>query len=115
VVIVTASLMFLFGLIFCFNGGVYMFRLFDSSVPSWNQLLLGLLEVTLISYVYKIDLFMEVFREMNINMNRAVKAFWKVGSNSLSLNLILISDLLDVHHTTGLHHPPGGRYLQPRG
>lgn len=70
--------MFVFGLIFCFNGGVYMFRLFDSSVPSWNQLLLGLLEVTLISYVYKIDLFMEVFREMGIKMPRWVKAYWKV-------------------------------------
>ena len=71
--------MFLFGLIFCFNGGVYMFRLFDSSVPSWNQLLLGLLEVTLVSYVYKIDLFMEVFREMGIEMHRLVWGFWKVG------------------------------------
>ena len=81
VVVMTASIMFLFGLIFCFNGGVYMFRfiilhlfiielwlddhsssiesricqsemvfifrLFDSSVPSWNQLLLGLLEVSI--------------------------------------------------------------------
>jgi hypothetical protein len=27
VVVATASIMFLFGLIFCFNGGVYMFRL----------------------------------------------------------------------------------------
>ena len=79
VVVVTAALMFLLGLIFCFNGGVYMFRLFDSSVPSWNQLLLGLLEVTLISYVYKIDLFMEVFREMGIEMHRLVRGFWKVG------------------------------------
>jgi len=78
VVVATASIMFLFGLIFCFNGGVYMFRLFDSSVPSWNQLLLGLLEVTLISYVYKIDLFMEVFKEMGIKMHSGVKSFWKV-------------------------------------
>ena len=78
VVIITAGLMFLFGLIFCCHGSVFMFRLFDSSVPSWNQLLLGLLEITLVSYVYKIDLFLEVFAEMNIRMIPAVRTFWKV-------------------------------------
>ena len=32
----------------CYFEMVFIFRLFDSSVPSWNQLLLGLLEVTIL-------------------------------------------------------------------
>jgi len=100
VVVMTASIMFLFGLIFCFNGGVYMFRLFDSSVPSWNQLLLGLLEVTLISYVYKIDLFMEVFKEMGIKMHRGVKSFWKVCWLYIT-PLVFVTLLIDELYSLG--------------
>jgi len=100
VVVATASIMFLFGLIFCFNGGVYMFRLFDSSVPSWNQLLLGLLEVTLISYVYKIDLFMEVFKEMGIKMHSGVKSFWKVCWLYIT-PLVFVTLLIDELYSLG--------------
>lgn len=100
VVVGTASTMFLFGLIFCFNGGVYMFRLFDSSVPSWNQLLLGLLEVILISYVYKIDLFMEVFKEMGIKMHKGVKSFWKVCWLYIT-PLVFVTLLIDELYSLG--------------
>jgi len=100
VVILTAAIMFTFGLIFCFNGGVYMFRLFDSSVPSWNQLLLGLLEVVLISYVYKIDLFMEVFKEMGIKMHSSVRSFWKVCWLYIT-PLVFVTLLIDELYSLG--------------
>jgi len=106
--------MFLCGLIFCFDGGVYMFRLFDSSVPSWNQLLLGLLEVTLISYVYKMDLFMDVFNEMGIKMHSWVKTFWKVCwlyITPLVFVTLLIDDLYSLGEKEYEEGPLAGQKL----
>lgn len=110
----TACTMFLCGLIFCFDGGVYMFRLFDSSVPSWNQLLLGLLEVTLISYVYKMDLFMDVFNEMGIKMHSWVKTFWKVCwlyITPLVFVTLLIDDLYSLGEKEYEEGPLAGQKL----
>ena len=78
-VLVCSAVMLMLGLPFSCNGGVHMFTLFNASAPSWNLLLLSLLEVVLVSWVYGVDTFLDNIAEMNIQMSRPVRLYWKLS------------------------------------
>ncbi|CAG0904475.1 unnamed protein product [Darwinula stevensoni] len=64
VVVGLCSIGFLLGLSMCFDGGFYMFVLFDNYSATWSLMILSILEVLLIAYVYGYDKFKENLAEM---------------------------------------------------
>ena len=78
-VLATSLAMLVLGLPFTSNGGIHMFTLFDASAPSWNLLLFALLEVVLVSWVYGVDTFLDNMAEMNINLSRVTRFYWKIS------------------------------------
>ena len=79
VVLVTSMAMLLLGLPFTCHGGIHMFTLFNASAPSWNLLLFALLEVTLVSWVYGVDRFLDNFLEMGMELPWVVRQYWRVS------------------------------------
>ncbi|GFW19427.1 sodium- and chloride-dependent glycine transporter 2 [Trichonephila clavipes] len=50
--------MFAFGLLMCTKGGMYLLQLMDNYAASFSALLIGLVEVVVISWVYGIERFL---------------------------------------------------------
>lgn len=100
-VLATSAAMLVLGLPFTSNGGIHMFTLFDASAPSWNLLLFALLEVVLVSWVYGVDTFLDNMAEMNINLSRVTRFYWKISwkfTTPCILTILLIFSWRDFGH-----------------
>lgn len=64
VVIGIGTLLFLLGLPLTTNGGIYLLEIMDTYAAGWPYLLIGLLELVVVSYVYGVSKFMEDLKEM---------------------------------------------------
>ena len=50
-----------------------MFTLFDASAPSWNLLVLVLLEVLVVTQLYGLDRFLDNLEEMDIKLGKITR------------------------------------------
>lgn len=64
VVICIGTVLFLFGLPLCTNGGVYILEVIDAYAAGWPFMFVGLLECLVIAYVYGIENFLDDLKEM---------------------------------------------------
>jgi solute carrier family 6 amino acid transporter-like protein 5/7/9/14 len=68
------------GLTMCFDGGLYLFNIFDNRLTA-SLLMAVLLEVTLVSWVYGINNFLDNLKEMGMDFTsgwkRYIGYFWK--------------------------------------
>ncbi|CAG0902842.1 unnamed protein product [Darwinula stevensoni] len=78
VVIGMSCIGFLLGLSMCFDGGFYMFVLFDNYSATWSLMILSILEVLLIAYVYGYDKFKENLAEMMGPNNLFFDYYWSI-------------------------------------
>ena len=100
-VLATSATMLVLGLPFTCNGGIHMFTLFDASAPSWNLLLFALLEVVLVSWVYGVDTFLDNMAEMNINLSKVTRLYWRLSwkySTPCILLILLVFSWRDFGH-----------------
>ncbi|GFY05794.1 sodium- and chloride-dependent glycine transporter 1 [Trichonephila clavipes] len=58
------GVMFAFGLLICTKGGMYLLQLMDNYAASFSALLIGLIEVVVISWVYGIERFLADIKVM---------------------------------------------------
>lgn len=56
--------MFLLGLVICTEGGMYILQLMDNYCASFSALLIGLIEVSVISWIYGIEKFLDDIKVM---------------------------------------------------
>ncbi|XP_022130715.2 sodium- and chloride-dependent glycine transporter 2 [Pieris rapae] len=73
----TCFVCFLLGLPMCFSGGVYLFTLLDWNTASWAILLIGIAEVTAVSWSYGINRALQDLETMNMKFNIVLRLFWK--------------------------------------
>ncbi|CAK1546241.1 unnamed protein product [Leptosia nina] len=73
----TCFVCFLLGLPMCFSGGVYLFTLLDWNTASWAILLIGIAEVTAVSWSYGINRAMKDLESMDMKFNIVLRYFWK--------------------------------------
>lgn len=88
------SFMFLVGLFLCTNGGMYILQLMDNYCASFSALIIGLTEVTVISYVYGVDRFMEDIKCMlgDYPFPKIVwRTFWTIITPGIILVLLILS------------------------
>ena len=70
--------MFILGISFTCPGGIHMFHLFNASAPSWNLLLLALIEVIVVGWNYGADRLLQNLDEMGMKIHPILKVYWKV-------------------------------------
>ena len=70
VLIGVCAAFFLCGLPFCFQGGIYLFTLFDTRLAS-SLLVITVLEMVLVGWVYSklLDNFLQNLKEMGMDFN----------------------------------------------
>ena len=87
--------MFTMGLTFTCPAGIHMFTLFNSSAPSWNLLLLALVEVVVVGWIYGSGRLLRDLDEMGMNIHPAMKIYWtacwKVVTPSVLVLLLCFS------------------------
>ena len=55
-----------------------MFELIDGTCASWNVLVFAIIEVVLVAWGYGADKFLENIKEMDMNLSRAMKLYWRI-------------------------------------
>ena len=78
ITITVCFLMFVVGILMCFNGGLYMFDLFDNVSTSWNMMLCALIEVVIVSWIYGVSNFLEDIRKMGIMLPKVMEYYWRL-------------------------------------
>ncbi|CAH2105840.1 unnamed protein product [Euphydryas editha] len=68
---------FILGLPMCFSGGVYLFTLLDWNTASWAILIIGIAEVTSVSWSYGINRAMRDLAAMDMKLNIVLRYYWK--------------------------------------
>lgn len=76
VLLVCCTVLYLAGLIICTNGGMYVLQLMDNYCASFSALMIGLVEIIVISWVYGIDRFVEDIKVM-LNHYPFPVRYWK--------------------------------------
>ena len=82
------------GVFLCFGNGLYVYTLFDSFVANINLVVIGILELVLISWVYGADRFID---DINFMLNKQISKVWKWAwaiVSPLSLFLVLVASLI---------------------
>ena len=69
--------MFVGGLTMCFNGGLYMFDLFNNVSATWNIMLCALIEVVIVSWFYGVNNFLNDIKKMGIRIPRIFEYYWR--------------------------------------
>ncbi|XP_063718053.1 sodium- and chloride-dependent glycine transporter 2-like isoform X2 [Symsagittifera roscoffensis] len=88
------------GIFLCFGNGLYVYTLFDSFVASINLLIIGILELIIISWVYGADRFIDDISFMlQYDVNRFWKYVWQFVS-PLSLLIVLVLSLINYSQAT---------------
>uniref|UniRef100_T1JMT8 Amino acid permease/ SLC12A domain-containing protein n=1 Tax=Strigamia maritima TaxID=126957 RepID=T1JMT8_STRMM len=97
VLFLVCGTMYLLGLCLCTNGGMFLLQLMDNFCASYSTLFIGILEVSVISWVYGVDRFMSDIRTMLGNYP-PLYMYWKVSwmfITPVTLSLILIFNIVD--------------------
>jgi len=82
------------GIFLCFGNGLYVYTLFDSFVANINLLIIGIMELLIVSWLYGADRFIEDINFMlQTNISKAWKYAWAFVS-PLSLFLVLVASLV---------------------
>ncbi|CEF66068.1 Sodium-dependent dopamine transporter [Strongyloides ratti] len=63
-VFITCFLMYLCGIIFCFNGGIYYFTIFNEYTTGFNLAFITLIELFAVTLIYGINKYMKDIRSM---------------------------------------------------
>ena len=105
--------MFVLGLTFTCPAGIHMFTLFNESAPSWNLLLLALIEVLVVGWIYGADRMLKDLEEMGMDIHPIMKIYWKLCWKFVTpivLFVLLISALANFGHVSY-----EGSYTYPTG
>uniref|UniRef100_A0A646QC04 Transporter n=1 Tax=Hemiscolopendra marginata TaxID=943146 RepID=A0A646QC04_9MYRI len=89
--------MFALGLPLCSRGGMYLLQLMDAFCASYSTLLIGILEVTVISWIYGVDNFLKDIKDM-LGHYPASYYYWKYSwkvVTPLILTFILLFNFVD--------------------
>ena len=70
--------MFVLGLTFTCPAGIHMFTLFNDSAPSWNLLLLALVEVLVVGWMYGAERLLQDLDKMGMSIHPIMKIYWKI-------------------------------------
>ena len=95
-VLILAASMFLLGLPFTCPGGIHFFTVFNYAAPSWNLLLITLLELLCVGWVFKAEKLLDKYEEIGITMSKGARRYWIVCWKYLSpgvLTVLLIMSL----------------------
>uniref|UniRef100_T1J3F9 Transporter n=1 Tax=Strigamia maritima TaxID=126957 RepID=T1J3F9_STRMM len=97
VLLLVCTIMYLLGLSLCTNGGMFLFQLMDNFCASYSTLFIGVLEVSVISWVYGVDRFMDDIRLM-LGHYPPLFMYWKICwmfITPIALFFILIFNIID--------------------
>ena len=83
-----------------------MFTLFDASAPSWNLLVLVLLEVLVVTQLYGLDRFLDNLVEMDIKLGKITRCEKTIiHQECVTLFQDVLEVLLVCVHSTYPDHP----------
>ena len=67
-VFLIAGSMFLFGLPYTCPGGIHFFTVFNYAAPSWNLLLITLLELVSIAWIFKAERLLDEYENLGVHI-----------------------------------------------
>ena len=76
VTLCVCSFMFLAGLPMVTDGGIYIFQIFDNHSATYSALILGCIEVSVMSWIYGADRFLDDLHQM-LGFYPYPRIFWK--------------------------------------
>ncbi len=98
-VISISAILFVAGVGFTCGGGIHLFTLFNASAPSWNLLLLALLEIVCVGWLYGAERVIEDLHAMGVHLAPGTAFYWRVCWRYLTpavLTLLLFSSWLNI-------------------
>lgn len=87
---------FILAIPMCFQGGVYLFTLMEWNTASWAILLIGLAEVTVCSWAYGCNRFLNDMALMKMKLSRVVKYYWWLCWVVITPAALLVSHINNV-------------------
>lgn len=96
----SASVMFLLGLVMCTNGGMYVLQLIDTYAATFSALIIGMAEVCVIAWHYGIDRFLDDIKLM-LGHDVPPRLYWRFIWKYFTPLIIVVSFQLPMGHKIG--------------
>ena len=93
VTLCVCSFMFLLGLPMVTDGGIYIFQIFDNHSATYSALILGCIEVSVMSWIYGADRFLDDLHQM-LGFYPYPRIFWKWAWKVFAPMIVVVRRLL---------------------
>ncbi|XP_052072978.1 sodium- and chloride-dependent glycine transporter 1-like [Mytilus californianus] len=101
-------LCFVLGIIFCFQGGIYIFQLIDWYIAAFSRPIIGILECLIFGWIYGLE---RLSQDLHLMIGKRLPAFFRICIAVVTPVILLV---LVISTFAGYKRPAYGSYVYPQ-